>query len=334
MFDPTRPLHLLKGEESGHDIHQFVHEVQRRTGARPRFIAPDELRLVPSEEFKFGYKLCCLAQDETTNDRGTFARVGDPVRVVYEGEALEEIDQVGVELHQRELRAMSPEMLRQLALRCFNDMRTVFLVHDKRMLGIVLQELDALVLKHGVLTKEQAQILQRGIASSLIPGSREMVEFTHRCNEAPEFKDGYLLKPIRSGKGAGIVFGDEVTTEEWRAMLQGLQQPGLTPGQTSYIVQRQVQQPKYEVLLREGDGAQHNRLIGTYLSMNGQFLGIGVWRSGPGRICAVSHGGLFLYSVMSSKQGEKGAAKGSRLMEWLGSIGCWIRQRVNRKSVH
>lgn len=331
MFDPTRPLHLLKGEEDGHDIHQFVYEVQRRTGRRPRFIAPDELRLVPSEVSRFGYKLCCLAPAETANDCTASSEVDEPTKVTSGGEILEEIEQIGVELHQRELRAMSPEMLRQLALRCFNDLRTVLLVHDKRMLGIVLQELEALVSKHQVLTRDQARILQSGIAPSMLPGSTELIEFTQRCMEAPGLRNEYLLKPIRSGKGAGIVFGDEVSEEDWQSMLQGLQTPALTPGLTSYIVQRQVQQPKYEVLLQEKDGVQHNRLIGTYLSVNGQFLGMGLWRSGPSRICAISHGGSFLYSVLGSQHAQKGEVTGSRLGEWLESIGCWIRARVKRR---
>ena len=54
---------------------------------------------------------------------------------------MEAIHQVGLELHQRELLAIETEMLQQINIRCFNDMRTILLVHDKQMLRIVKQEL-------------------------------------------------------------------------------------------------------------------------------------------------------------------------------------------------
>ncbi|EEP79913.1 predicted protein [Uncinocarpus reesii 1704] len=336
LFDTSRPLHLLKGEEYGVDIHLFAHEVERRVGMRPRFITPDELRLVPSQDARFGYKLCAIARDEDSQppSSGRDSIVGKPrraARFVHNAEVLEEVHQVALELHQRELRALSPEMLRQIALRCFNDMRTILLVHDKRMLGIVLQELDDLVARHGVLTEEQALVLRDGIAQTIIPGSPAMEAFIRQCESEPGLKDGYLLKPIRSGKGAGIIFGDEASLEEWKDKLEALRQPALTPGQTSYIVQRQVKQPTYGVLLREQDGLQHNRLIGTYLSVNGKFLGLGVWRSGPERICAVSHGGAFLFSVMSSRH-QVAAARGggsvSRYVQRLHSIGSWMKRRL------
>jgi hypothetical protein len=278
----------------------FAEYAERRTGVRPIFISPNDLRLVRDRNAKSGFKLCCLVRDNQLRPP-TSGNSRHSNRFIHEGEVLEEIYQVGLELHQRELRALEPEMLRQLALRCFNDMRTLFLVHDKRMLGIVLQELDALVYKHSVLTKEQANILRYGVTTSYLPGSSELDHFIKQCREDPKIKDKFLLKPIRSGKGAGILFGDQVSADEWQSRLWALRSssPASQLEQTMYIVQRQIKQPVFNVLLREGEGLQRNYLIGTYHAVNGKYLGIGIWRSGPGRICAVSHGGAWLCSVMS-----------------------------------
>ncbi|WEW61322.1 hypothetical protein PRK78_006812 [Emydomyces testavorans] len=339
LFDSARPLHLLKGEEHGMDIHLFVEDVERRTGMRPKFITPSDLRLVPSQDSKSGYKLCCTVKGEGSQlpdaVHGDTMKARESAQLTHEGEVLEEVHQVGLELHQRELRALPPEMLREIALRCFNDMRTILFVHDKRLLGIVLQELGDLVFKHGILSETQAQILRDGIAPSIIPGSPELEEFIHLCKDQPELKDNYLLKSIRSGKGAGIIFGDEISGDEWQDKLESLRQPSLAPDRTSYIVQRQVKQRLYDVLLRETDGLQRNRLIGTYLSIDGKFLGIGTWRSGPGRICAISHGGAFLFSVMSSRHHAEKAKEGwnaSRYLDWLQFIGSWIRRRLVNRS--
>ena len=275
----------------------FAEYAERRTGRTPIFIPPNDLRLVPDRNAKSNFKLCCSVRDNQLRPP-TSGNSKHLSRFVHKGE---EIHQVSLELHQRELHALEPEVLRQLALRCFNDMRTIFLVHDKRMLGIVLQELDALVYKHGVLTEKQANTLRRGITMSYLPGSSELEQFIKQCKEIPKFKDKFLLKPIRSGKSAGILFGDQVymSAEEWQSRLQALRSPRLVSQQTTYIVQCQIKQPVFNVLLREGEGLQKNYLIGTYHVVNGRYLGIGIWRSGPGRICAVSHGGAWLCSIIS-----------------------------------
>jgi hypothetical protein len=66
-----------------------------------------------------------------------------PSQTEKEGGIVEEIYQVRLDLE--------PEMLRQLSLLCFNDLRTVFLVHDKRLFGIVNGELEPLVAKRVII---------------------------------------------------------------------------------------------------------------------------------------------------------------------------------------
>lgn len=93
-------------------------------GQRVRFIQPCDLRLIAHYRSLGGYKLCCLAdpRDLIKSQRLDF--------IVNEaGEHLEEIHQVGLELQQREIQALSYEMIQQVSLRCFNDMCTLLLVH-------------------------------------------------------------------------------------------------------------------------------------------------------------------------------------------------------------
>ena len=44
-----------------------------------------------------------------------------------------------------------------------SDLRTIFLLNDKRFLGIIHQELETLVSKHNVLIAEQAEVLRQRI---------------------------------------------------------------------------------------------------------------------------------------------------------------------------
>lgn len=242
------------------------------------------MRVLESPTSPGGYKLYCLAQE---NAAGTVANEND--------EILEEIHQIGLELHQRELARMTPQMLQQLSLRCFNDMRTIRLVHDKRLLGIVIQELDNLVTRN-VLTPEQATILHQGIVPTIIPGSSQLSHFIAECRQS-SLQDAYLLKPVRSGKGAGILFGDELSRDEWLSKLKSMRDPHLQRWKTTYVIQRRIEHGLYEVLLRESDGVQRYPLIGTFMMVHGKLLGLGLWRSGPRRICALSLGGGWICSV-------------------------------------
>lgn len=91
---------------------------------------------------------------------------------------------------------MPTDILRHLSLCCF-----IFLVHYKRMLGIIIQKLDALVHRHKVLTPTQAKILQDGISTTLLPGSPEISLLMQDCHSNTNLKDSFILKSIQSGKG-------------------------------------------------------------------------------------------------------------------------------------
>ncbi|KAJ6787659.1 hypothetical protein PWT90_09710 [Aphanocladium album] len=280
LFQNDKPLHLLKGEEKGIDLPMFIHAVHRHMGKQPRLITPADLRLVPDAQGNS--RLCCLASSVASKSE---------IFHTPDGEAVEEVHQVGLELHQRELQRLDPEMWRAISLRCFNDMRTLLLVHDKRLLGIIEQELGDLV-KRGVITADQAAALDRGIAHTILPGSPELRALLAEPDEA---RHEYLFKPFRSGKGDGIVFGEDLSPEEWRKTIEGLR----SGDGASILVQRRVKQHRYDVILKQTGEIGHYAIVGTYHVVNGEYLGLGIWRCSPERITAISTGGSWMCTVMS-----------------------------------
>lgn len=292
LFQPDLPLHLLKGQEAGIDIHMFIDAVWRRFRIKPQLITPAELRLLPDSRSKTGYRLCCISK----NYEDVTALQRPPTLFTHNGETLEEIHQVGLELHQQELAALDPEMLRQLSLRCFNDMRTILLVHDKRMLGIVRQELPSMVARH-VLSPAQARALDRGIVNTILPNSPEMRSLLQASKESVQLRNEYILKPIRGGKGHGIVFGEDLRPNEWVAELERLQSPKLSL-HASCVVQRRIVPRVYDVILKPSGVMDKYPLVGTYHVTNGQLLGLGTWRASRGRIVAVGGGGCWICSVI------------------------------------
>ncbi|KAF7593644.1 hypothetical protein BBP40_011049 [Aspergillus hancockii] len=290
LFRPDVPLHLPKGDEADIDIHMFVDFLERHLGITPRFVKPSDLRLLPDPQQKSGYKLCCVAKGlDGSYPSATLIHTGD--------EVLEEIHQVGLEVHQRELHGLQPEMLRQVSLCCFNDMRTILLVHDKRMLGIVKQKLKSLVAR-GIITPAQSYALNHDIADTILPGSLELDQFIGHCKELPGRRNRYFLKPIQSGKGDGIVFSDGLSSAEWLSGLYLLRTSWFLTGGGTCIVQRKVKHLLYDVVLRPSGVKDKYPLLGTFHSVNGQFLGLSVWRSSRDRICAISHGDTWTCSVM------------------------------------
>lgn len=296
-------MHLLKGVEAGNDIFMLTDHLQRVLGQRPRLITPADLRVVPDSESPLGFKLCCLAAAPTSgHESRDHKRTSGTLLLSNDDEPVEEIHQVALELHQHELHAMSEIMLRLVSLRCLNDMRTILLVHDKRMLGIVRQELPRLV-ESGVLTASQGAVLQKGIVETILPGSPEMADLLRRCRNNPHLINDYLLKPIRSGKGDGIRFGDEMAADHFLEHIeQRLASPRLDSSLgahgtgSTWVVQRLVNQRLYS-LSAGPSGREWHPLIGTFHLMDGELIGLGIWRYGPGRICAVSTGGHWTVSA-------------------------------------
>ncbi|KAF9893973.1 hypothetical protein FE257_008944 [Aspergillus nanangensis] len=297
LFNPDLPLHLLKGQELGIDIHMVIDFLHRQLGTRPRLVTPADLRVLPDPQNTDQLKLYCIVKDSAGP-----VNASSPQPITIDGETVEEVHQVGLELHQHELFGMPREMLRQLSLRCFNDLRTILLVHDKRMLGVVKQEIPSLVARR-ILTLAQGEMLERGIADTILPGSAELNDLIQGSIQGnAELREEYLLKPIRGGKGAGIVFGDEMDPSEWVHALERLRTPSLEAGATTYVVQRRVHPRLYEVVLKSGGDQGYYPLIGTYHAVHGRCLGFGIWRSSPQRICAVSNGGSWMCTIMKKTQ--------------------------------
>lgn len=263
LFNPELPMYFLRGRENTVILEAFMTFVEKKTGMRPRVIHPADLRLVPDATLATGYALY------TTN----------PASSTDGDEKLERIHQVGLQLFLDEYQSLPSEMRQHLAQYGVNDVRSMLLVHDKRLLGILHQELDALVTKHRVLTEAQADLLRKGIVPTIIPGSKELQQLVGLHHQGKVSQDDFILKPVRGSRGAGIVFGDELSVSEWEAILNTLQNPELSRDRALYVIQPIIKQAEEEMFLDEEVGVQTCQRVGTYHIVNGKFLGLGAWRT-------------------------------------------------------
>jgi hypothetical protein len=289
MFDAQKPIHLVVGREDPMIIKKVLPLLEKHTGIRPKVVHVSDLCLVSDTGSATGYKLCAQYKGLSA-DNGT-----SPAK---EGEGLEEVHQAGLRLFQDEYSSLSPEILQHLALCSINDMRAIFLLADKRILGIILQELDDLVHQHQVLTPVQAAILRQHIVPTILPGSPELESLTSKYKAGKVAKDDYLIKPCREARSIGIMFGDELPNSEWESHLTSMQDPHLYSNKTQYVIQPVVRSPPFKALLDEESGICDAHFVGMYHVFNGIFSHLGNCRLSPERRCAVAKGGVAVPSVI------------------------------------
>lgn len=87
---------------------------------------------------------------------------------------------------------------------------------------------------------------------------------------------------MRGGRGEGILFGADLTDAEWDGLLAGMREKKekWDLGE-QYVIQPVVEQPVEDLCLISGSGVQACRRIGTYHAVNGRFVALGTWRTGP-----------------------------------------------------
>jgi hypothetical protein len=265
------------GDWLAYDIHLMAGEYRARTGQRVTFVSPSSLRLVPSPDSPTGnllYRAIGLDEEECLS-RYT---------ITYASEILERVYQVSLELVQVEFESFSPPLLRQIATCCVNDLRTIFLVHDKRFLGIILSELDHLVTRK-VLNQQEAATISLCITPTILPRTPELATLITSCELDPKLKDAYILKAIRGGMGKEHILGDELDNTTWLQKLCGLRDADRSLEQNQYAIQRRIIQLEYDILRQNVKGrdveiVEKFYLVSSYLTVNGGFVGSGPWRIG------------------------------------------------------
>jgi hypothetical protein len=139
----------------------------------------------------------------------------------------------------------------------FNDLRTIFLAHDKRMLSVL--SLPDILCDYA--STEDANVLKDHIIPTFVVGVHSVV-----VKEAKEQQTNWILKPNAGGKGVGIVFGrDCVSATEWAALLDD-------PAHQTYVLQRVVEQQQVDITTATGSSKM--LVVGLLHCFNNHFLGM------------------------------------------------------------
>ena len=246
-FDITKKIFIVKNKEIGFDIHMF-NEYVNNIG-KAEFIVPQDLHI----------------QDG----------------ILY---AKNEIcTQIILELHQDELLAMSTEILEKIIIntKYLNDLRTIFVVHDKRFLSLLTNK--PLMLKY--LTSEEFEILNSAIIPTVLLNEHTIVDVLAN-------KDLWVLKKSLSGKGDGMYLGKNLSYDEFYNVITNLSD--------IYTAQKFITQQSHQHLVSTENQTIDiiaQLVVGTFISFNGEYLGLGIARGSTNEIINVASGGA-IFAVL------------------------------------
>ena len=215
--------------------------------------------------------VCILKGDDPRNDtRFTIAvleAAGFPVRVIPCGEIPGRVGEfagaaVLGELSHEDLCRLPPETIAAIiAANAMNDLRTVFLIHDKRFFT---------VLHHDAFMRE-------ALAPAEIAELRQVLVPTYVKALSPEVwararldKDRWIIKPHNQGKSVDVYAGCVTDADEWRALFDS--------GRADHMVlQEFIPQRRFRGVI--GDQSHHDFVVGTLLFFEDGYFGPGVCRA-------------------------------------------------------
>jgi hypothetical protein len=169
-FDRGKAMFIVKGKEHGHDIHLFRQYWTTSYSQTCSFVRPDRL----------------------TIERGR----------LVDGESLAPIEQFVLELHQEEILALSDELLQFISvtthLNYINDLRTIFLLHDKRLFSLLSNERFV----YALLDRSDTSFTSLIPTTLVIDSMPKYVEhaIVHR-------RQDWCIKPNAAGKGVDVTIG-------------------------------------------------------------------------------------------------------------------------------
>jgi len=166
------------------------------------------------------------------------------------------------EFNQMDLEAFDEAVIEKLAAaNSLNDLRTKFLIHDKRFLSVLS---NREFLAH-FLTGDESDFLTQHVAPTYTRAQRPDL-----WEQARADKDGWILKPYLLGKSAGLLAGWVTEEEPWQAAF-------CSPAIEKMVLQPFIRQRQFVAPL---DGRMYmDYVVGTFLCFDDDFLGPGIFRA-------------------------------------------------------
>ena len=174
-----------------------------------------------------------------------------------------EIKQFILELHQDEILSLPKNILKTIvkSTKYFNDLRTIFIAHDKRLLTILSRD-DILA---DYLSPYYHEIVKKHRIYSVLPNDT-LMKANDLHDDVIKSKNNWLLKPCLLGKGKGIVFGKDCSDEQWLNLCKS----SLNENKNEFILQKYIQQELFNYIQANELSFEnkYQNVVGTLLCFN------------------------------------------------------------------
>ncbi|GIQ58688.1 hypothetical protein Flavo103_18240 [Flavobacterium collinsii] len=187
------------------------------------------------------------------------------------------VSQFILEMDREELKKISPDVLDKLIEEnsYFNDIRTLILIHDKRVLAVMY---DAQIMQD-YLSEEDYSFLKNYLIPSFV------ITDPADCDAFTDTEQNLILKLNSGGRGIGAYVKSDCTNENWNRIVR--------ENWDKYLIQHFVDQ-------KEFNDTENNRqiyLVGMLLCKDDKTYGSGIFRGSDESVVNVHQGRALIYPI-------------------------------------
>ncbi|MCD9575158.1 hypothetical protein [Flavobacterium soyae] len=242
QFAPNKKLALVHDDEKGTEIFYLQKELA-----------------------KLGVELISVKPQDLTVSNNSIYVNGEPV------------SQFILEMDREELKKIKPDVLDKLIEQnCyFNDIRTLILIHDKRVLAVMY---DADIM-YDYLSEEDYDFLKQYLIPSYV------IVDPAGCDAFIENDQNLILKLNSGGRGIGAYVKTDCTAQEWDTIIR--------ENWNKYLIQHFVEQKEFKDL----ENNRQIHLVGMLLCKDDKNYGSGLFRGSDESVVNVHQGRALIYQL-------------------------------------
>jgi hypothetical protein len=189
----------------------------------------------------------------------------------------EPVSQFILEMDREELKKIKADVLDKLIQQnsYFNDIRTLILIHDKRVLAVMY---DTQIM-NDYLDDEEYDFLRKYLIPSFV------IKDTASCDAFIHCEQNLILKLNSGGRGIGAYVKNDCTVDDWNIIVR--------ENWSNYLIQHFVDQKEFI------DIENHRRihLVGMLLCKDNKTYGAGLFRGSDESIVNVHQGRALIYPL-------------------------------------
>lgn len=182
-----------------------------------------------------------------------------------------------LEMDREELKKITPEIIDILIEQntYFNDIRTLILIHDKRVLAVMFDE----QLMSGYLKKEDYEFLKKYLIPSYV------IQNSIDCDRFIYGRENLILKLNSGGRGIGAYVKNDCATLEWEKIIR--------ENWNKYLIQHFVDQKEFD----DFENQRKIHLVGMLLCKDDKTYGSGLFRGSDESVVNVHQGRALIYPI-------------------------------------